>query len=94
MKIKYTTYVSNSEEKKIMNREDFLKQMIAFGQELLEQEQRPKINIKAKDKLQILYNSLSEAVNAAADLELLFQDKKRKIKASKAVSSRTNESFS
>lgn len=69
-----------------MDKQEFLKQMIAFGQELLAQEQQPKLNEKARQSLQKLYDSLGEAVNAAADLEIIFGKDKRAAKARKAAS--------
>lgn len=75
-----------------MDKQEFLKQMIAFGNELLEadkiaEEQKIKINLRAKEALVRLYNGLDEAVNAAGDLErILANDKKKRgAKALKAV---------
>ena len=75
-----------------MDKQEFLKQMMAFGQELLEadrieDEQKVKINLIAQKALQRLYNGLDEAVNAAGDLErILANDKKKRgLKALKAL---------
>lgn len=70
-----------------MDKQEFLKQMVAFGEELLAQERKPKINVKARDSLGKLYAHLAEAVNAASDLSVLFEFEKdkRKLKAEKAV---------
>lgn len=71
-----------------MNREEFLKQMIAFGQELLVQERKPKINTEFRDNLEVILDSLNEAINTASVLESLFSlaNDKRELKISKAVS--------
>lgn len=63
-----------------MDKQEFLKQMVAYGQKLLEEENKPKINKEAKEKLQSLYNNLALAINDAIDLKLIFDcdDKKDK----------------
>jgi hypothetical protein len=61
-----------------MDKVEFYKQMIAFGQELLAKEQKPKLNEKAIVSLQKIYDALDIAVNAAADLGYIFGEKDRR----------------
>lgn len=69
-----------------MDKQEFLKQMVTFGQKLLEEEEKKtsQLDVDAIKCLQRLYDSLAEAVNAAADLEVHF--KKNKDKRVKRVS--------
>ena len=70
-----------------MDKQEFLKQMISFGQELLKEDQKTKVNTKAQNALQRLYNGLEDAVNAAGDIERIFSElkDKRSLKALKAI---------
>ena len=71
-----------------MEKKEFLKQMVAFGQKLLEEENKKvELNSSAIISLSNLYDLLGDAVSEASDLERAFKNdkKKRNVKAAKAV---------
>lgn len=70
-----------------MNKEEYLKQIIAFSQELLAQEQKQTLNTEAIKHLTNFYDHIGGAINAAAKLQSHFDNTndKRKLIVQKAI---------